>query len=265
MNEYIFKIGDFGLRWYSFLILVGIILGIILIEKEGKRFNIEKNVLFNMCFWAIIFGIIGARLYYVIFNFSSYKTNPVSILRIWEGGLAIHGGIIAGLLTVLFYCKKYKLNFLRVTDICAPALLLAQAIGRWGNFFNQEAYGAATTLETLQKLHIPKFIIDGMNITGIYHHPTFLYESLACFAGFILFVFLRRRKYNKVGVITSLYLIYYAIIRFLIESLRTDSLWLGSLKAAQVVSVIMLVVGIIILLAISRKGKFESLYNTTYN
>lgn len=265
MNPYMFQIGSFGLRWYSFLILVSIILGIILVEKEGKRFNISKDVLFNMCFWAIIFGIIGARIYYVLFNFSLYKSDPLSIIKIWEGGLAIHGGIIAGVLTILFYSKKYEINLLRITDICIPALLLAQAIGRWGNFFNGEAHGPATTLELLQKLHIPKFIINGMKISGIYYQPTFLYESLFCLLGFLIILIIRRRKYIKVGVITGFYLIYYGIVRFIIESMRTDSLMLGSIKAAQIVSVIMGLIGIIMILAISRKGKFESLYNTTYN
>ena len=265
MNPYLIKLGSYGIRWYSALILVGVILAIVLIKKEGKRFAISGDDMFNMAFWTIIIGIIGARLYYVLFNFSLYKHDPVSILKIWEGGLAIHGGIIAGVLTVLFYCKKHELRFIRVTDIAAPALILAQAIGRWGNFFNSEAHGAATSLAHLKALHIPAFIIKGMHISGVYYEPTFLYESLFCLLGFIIMIIIRRTKYIKVGVITSFYLIYYATVRFFIESMRTDSLMLGGFKMAQIVSVIMFIIGLVSLILIIRKGKYEDLYNQTYD
>ena len=163
MDRYLFTIGDFKIEWYSALIIVGAFLAIIMIMKEAKRHNYPTDFVFNMCFWAIIFGIIGARLYFVVFNLDLYS-NFWDIFKIWEGGLAIHGGIIFGLITCLIYCKKYKARLVRLLDFVAPALLLAQAIGRWGNFFNQEAHGAATTLEHLQNLHIPQFIIDAMNI-----------------------------------------------------------------------------------------------------
>lgn len=265
MNPYIVQFGSFGIRWYSVLILLGAILGIILLEKEGKRFGIDKDFLFNMAFWTIIIGILGARLYYVIFNFNIYKGDLLSIFKIWEGGLAIHGGIIAGLITIAVYCKKYEVKLIRVLDLCVPSLLLAQAIGRWGNFFNGEAHGPATSLEHLQSMHLPNFIIDGMNISGIYYEPTFLYESLFCFIGFCAILFIRRFKYTKIGMPTSLYLIYYAVVRFFIESLRTDSLMLGGFKMAQIISIIMFLAGIVMLMIISRKGRFEDLYNTSYD
>ena len=264
MNAYVFKIGNFGVRWYSLLILIGVIVGILLIEKEGNKFNISKDFLFNMAFWTILIGIIGARLYYVIFNFNLYQNDLLSIFKIWEGGLAIHGGIIAGLIVIALYTKKYKMRFIRITNICVPLLLFAQAVGRWGNFFNHEAHCAATSLEHLKALHLPQFIINGMNINGIYYEPTFLYESILCLIGFITILFIRRGKYTKVGTVTSFYLMYYSVVRFFIESMRTDSLMLGGFKVAQIVSIILFLIGLGNIMLISRKSKFEDLYNNVY-
>lgn len=156
------------------------------------------------------------------------------------------------------------MRFIRITDICVPSLLFAQGIGRWGNFFNQEAHGAATSLEHLKSLHLPQFIINGMNINGIYYEPTFLYESLLCLIGFIIVLFIRRGKYTKVGTITSFYLMYYSVVRFLIESMRTDSLMLGGFKVAQIISIILFLIGLGNIMLISRKSKFEDLYNNVY-
>lgn len=260
MDRYLFTIGDFKIEWYSVLIIVGAFLAIIMIMKEAKRHNYPTDFVFNMCFWAIIFGIIGARLYFVVFNLDLYS-NFWDIFKIWEGGLAIHGGIIFGLITCLIYCKKYKARLVRLLDFVAPALLLAQAIGRWGNFFNQEAHGAATTLEHLQNLHIPQFIIDGMNIGGIYYEPTFLYESLWCFIGVIIILIVRRLPKVKVGQPTAIYLMWYGLGRFVIESMRTDSLMLGGFKVAQIVSVVMIIIGLLMLMITSRKGRYEDLYD----
>lgn len=265
MNPVLITIFGMEIRWYSVLILVGVILAIVLLIKEGKRFNIPKDFLFNMAFWVVIFGIIGARLYYCIFNFNLYKDNLIDILKIWEGGLAIHGGIIAGFITLLIYTKKYNVNTIKVTDMTVVPLLLAQAIGRWGNFFNSEAHGAATTYYHLKQLHIPEKVIEGMKIGNIYYHPTFYYESIYCLIGFIILLFVRRYRYLKRGQLTSIYLMYYSIGRFFIESLRTDSLMLGAFKVAQLVSVAMFVIGLISFMILSRKGKFEDLYNEEQN
>ncbi|MBR4231569.1 MAG: prolipoprotein diacylglyceryl transferase [Bacilli bacterium] len=261
MDPYVFEFKGISLRWYTLLILIGVLVGFRLVNKEGRRFNVNKDFLFNLCFWVIIFGIIGARLYYVVFNFSIYKNDPISILKIWEGGLAIHGALLMGFITLVFYCKKYKMPIIRITDFCVPALLFAQGIGRWGNFFNNEAHGAATSLAHLQSLPIPKFVIEGMNVSGIYYEPTFYYESILCLIGFLVIMVIRRFKYIKIGTLTSLYLMYYGIIRFFIESMRTDSLMLGGFKVAQIVSVIMFILGLANLMVISRKTKFEDLYN----
>lgn len=265
MNPVLITLFGFEIRWYSVLILTGAILAILLLIKEGKRFNMPKDFLFNMAFWVIIFGIIGARLYYCVFNFNLYKDNLIDILKIWEGGLAIHGGIIAGFITLLIYTKKYDVNTIKITDMTVVPLLLAQSIGRWGNFFNSEAHGAATTYYHLKELHIPEKIIEGMKIGNVYYHPTFFYESLYCLIGFIILLFVRRYRYLKRGQLTALYLMYYSVGRFFIESLRTDSLMLGAFKVAQLVSVVLFIIGLLMFMILSRKGKFEDLYSEEQN
>lgn len=265
MNPVIFSIGNFEIRWYSVILLIAFLIGSFFINKETKRFEIEKDFMFNMIFWTLIFGIIGARIYYVIFDWGYFSSNINEIWKIWNGGLAIHGGIIAGLLTIIVYTKKYKLRTLRYLDFLVPGLIIGQAIGRWGNFFNSEAHGVATSLEHLRNLHIPEFIIEGMKIKGVYYTPTFLYESLFCLIGFIIILILRRNKYTKVGTPTALYLIIYGIIRFFIERSRTDALKFLGFKIAMIVSVIMIIIGVIMLIINSKKGKFEDLYNDKNN
>ena len=264
MDRYIFEYGNFKLEWYSALIIIGAMLGITMVLKEAKRYKYPTEFVFNMLFWTIILGIVGARAYYVIFNLELYNSFWEAC-KIWEGGLAIHGGIIVGLLVILIYCKKYKARSIRMLDFIAPALILAQAIGRWGNFFNSEAHGGATTLENLQKLHIPDFIIKGMNIGGTYYTPTFLYESLWCLIGFFLILIIRRLKITKVGQPFALYLMWYGAGRFVIESMRTDSLMLGGFKMAQIVSIIMVFIGLIIIMITGRKGRYEDLYDQDEN
>ncbi len=261
MDPVLFNLFGVEVRWYSVLMLTGMIISIIMLIKEGKRFNIPKDFLFNLAFWVIIIGLICARAYYCIFNFELYKDNLISVLYVWEGGLAIHGGIIGGVITLVIYAKRYNVNPIKIMDMTVVPLILAQAIGRWGNFFNSEAHGAATTYYHLKELHIPEFIIDGMNINNVYYHPTFFYESLWCLIGFIILLFVRRLRYIKRGQLTCIYMMYYSVGRFFIEALRTDSLMLGPFKMAQIVSVVMFVVGLIAFMILSRKGKFEDLYN----
>ncbi len=265
MNEVMIDLGFMVIKWYSFLILIGLIIGLIYVKLESKKFDLPWDFVFNMSFWTILVGFIGARLYYVIFNFSIYSSDPISIFKVWEGGLAIHGGIIAGFITMLLYCKKYNARILRMTDIFAVPLILGQAIGRWGNFFNGEAHGAATSLSTLEKLHIPNFIIEGMNIGGIYYQPTFLYESLWCLLGFIILLIIKRYKYLKVGQLTCVYLMFYSVGRFFIEAMRTDSLMLGGFKMAQIISIALFVIALLVFMVLSRKSKFEDLYRDKVN
>ena len=261
MNPILFEFGPIEIRWYAFFILIAVIIGISLFMKEGKRFNISSDFLFNLAFWVIVFGILGARLYYVIFNWSEYSSDLLSIFKIWNGGLAIHGGIIAGFITMFVYCKKYNVSVFKISDMAVVPVILGQAIGRWGNFFNGEAHGAVTTLAHLKELNIPDFIINGMQIGGLYYHPTFFYESIWCIIGFIILLILRRFKYVKVGQLTCVYLMWYSVGRFFIESMRTDSLMLGGFKAAQIVSLVLFVGALLYMMVLSRKGKFQDLYN----
>lgn len=265
MNPVLVTVGSLEIRWYSALILAACFATLVLAQKEAERFGVKKEFIFNMLFWALIFGVIGARLYYVIFNWDMFSGDYLEIFRVWNGGLAIHGGLIFGLITVVLYCKKYNVRTMRVLDFIVVPLLLAQAIGRWGNFFNQEAHGAATTVALLKSIAIPDFIIEGMTIDGVVYTPTFLYESVVCFISFIILLFVRRGKYTKVGTLTASYLVIYGALRFFIEMSRTDALMLGGFKVAQIVSVIMFIVGLGIIMFTSRKGKFEDLYNDKSN
>ena len=264
MNPLLIQIGNFKIYWYSVMILLGVLLGCYIVIKESKKYNISKEKISDMLFYTVLFGIIGARLYYVIFNLDYYINNPIDIIKVWEGGLAIHGGIIVGVIYLIYYTKKNNLDTLLVTDICVPGLLIGQAIGRWGNFFNSEAHGPVTTLEHLKNLHIPNFIIKGMNIDGIYYIPTFFYESLWCIIGLIIILLCRRIKKIRISQITGFYLIWYGIGRYIIESLRTDSLMLNTLKQAQIISLLMIIIGIVLLIFSIKKEKYnkENQYKT---
>ena len=255
MNPIAFSIGPFSIHWYSICILTAFLLGFLLVKNEIKKHNISDNFLNDYFFYLVPIVIVGARLYYVAFEWYYYKYDILEIFKVWNGGLAIHGGVIAGIIYTYIYCKKKNINPFRFMDIVVPSLALGQAIGRWGNFFNQEAYGPITTLKELKNLHIPSFIIDGMKIDGVYHHPTFLYESITCFIIFIIIFFLRKLyKKLSVGMCIGIYFIIYGIERFLVESLRQDSLMLGSIKVAQLVSVIGIILGVLcIILSLMKK------------
>lgn len=262
INPVLYDFGVFKLRWYSIFILLAVFIGYKFISSEARKQHVKVDFIFNLLFWALIFGIIGARLYYVAFNFELYKDNLSDIYKIWNGGLAIHGGLIVGLITILIYCRKYKAKTIKILDIIVPGLLIGQAIGRWGNFFNHEAYGKIVEYATLADMKIiPGFVIDNMYIQGAYRLPMFYFESLACLLGFVLILFFRRRKYAKNGQMFSFYLIWYGIVRFFIEGFRSDSLMLSNIKVAQLASILMVVAGIIILIVQSRKPVLEELYN----
>ena len=176
MDRVFISLGPITIYWYSITMLIAILLGIYLAIRESKKVD-KKQYIEDLIFKIIIFGIIGARIYYVIFNFGAYKNNILDIFKIWEGGIAIYGAIIGGLIAIIINSKKEKEDIIKTTDIFAPSLIIGQAIGRWGNFFNHEAHGTEVSLAFLKKIHLPKFIIEGMHIDGVYYHPTFLYES----------------------------------------------------------------------------------------
>lgn len=261
MNRVLLDLGFIQIYWYSFFIFVALLIGGTLAIKEARKWNISEEKMINMFFFLIPISLIGARLYYVLFNWSYYSKNMLEIFEVWQGGLAIHGGIIAGSIFVILYSYAHKISIARMSDILVVSLIIGQAIGRWGNFFNQEAYGAATTLEFLNKFIPVRFIVDGMNIGGVYYHPTFLYESLWCLIGFIVLLIIRRMKYTQMGQITGFYLIWYGVGRFFIEILRTDSLMIGPLKAAQIMSVIMIILGFVIIVMKARRFSLTDRYN----
>lgn len=257
MNRVLLDLGFIKIYWYSITMLLGVVAGIVVAFLEIKRKKIDIKKFQDMAFYAIIFGFIGARIYYVLFNLDYYIANPTEIIMVWHGGLAIHGGIIGAVIAIYIYCKKHELSFIEMLDICAPALLIGQIIGRWGNFFNSEAHGGIVSRSFLESIHLPNFIIEGMNIGGVYYHPTFLYESLLNLVCFIILILLRRNKKIRLGTITGIYFIWYSIVRFFVESLRTDSLMLGSLRMAQIISIVLFIIGIVLIIT-SRK---RSLYN----
>lgn len=261
MNPILLDLGVIKIYWYSAMIFLGLLIGGWLILKEAERFNISEDFIVNLFFFTIPIAVIGARLYYVLFNWDYYSVNMSEIFMIWEGGLAIHGGMLFGLLWIIFYTQKYKVNTFRILDMIVIGLIIGQAIGRWGNFFNGEAHGTATTLEHLQSLHIPEFIINGMNIGGTYYLPTFLYESIWCLLGFIILLVIRRLKYIKIGQTTAVYLIWYGIGRFIIEGMRTDSLLIGNFRQAQIISIIMVILGIVIFILKGKGSKLDNQYN----
>lgn len=255
MDRVFVSIGPITIYWYSVMILLAVIIGYNIIVKYCKKIGFSVSTIIDMLFYLVIWAIIGARVYYVIFNFSIFKNDLLGIFKIWHGGLAIYGAIIAGVIYIAYYCYKHKINFIKTLDIFSLSLLLGQAIGRWGNFFNSEAYGGITTYEGLKSLMIPEFIIRGMYIDGAYRQPTFLYESLWCLVGVIILVIVRKKHSDITGKQISFYLIWYGIGRFFIEGFRSDSLYLGSFRISQIVSIIMIIIGIVgnIMISVNKK------------
>lgn len=259
MNRVAFNIFGFNVYYYSLCILLGVIVAYILITREGKKQGLQKEFISDLIFYTLIIGILGARVYYCVFNLDYYLANPSEILKIYNGGLAIHGGVIAGLIFVYFYTKKKNVSFIKILDIVAPAVIIAQSFGRWGNFFNQEAHGGITTYQNLKNMHIPEFIINGMHIEGKYYYPTFFFESIWCLMGFIILMIARKNKNLRKGFQIGFYFIWYGIGRFFIEALRTDSLMFFNLKIAQIVSLIGIIIGIIIIVTNRNKKYYNEM------
>ncbi|GAB6179767.1 prolipoprotein diacylglyceryl transferase [Desulfotomaculum defluvii] len=240
-----FAWGPITIRWYGVLMMIAVLLGTWLAIREAQRVGVKEDDILDMVLICAPLSWLGARLYYVIFEWDYYGQNLSEILKIWHGGLAIHGGLITAIITGYLFTRIRGLHFWQIADIVAPSFPLGQAIGRWGNFFNQEAYGYPTDLPW------------AMYIDGAYRHPTFLYESLWNLLVFIILIF-RRKKTTAYGQLFMIYLGLYSVGRFFIEALRTDSLMFGPLRAAQMVSLIFLlvaVIGYIYLGKYPRKGK----------
>ncbi|HAS74640.1 MAG TPA: prolipoprotein diacylglyceryl transferase [Clostridiales bacterium UBA8960] len=244
MNRFAFEIFGVGIAWYGIIIATAMFIGSLLLMKYGKKYGYKENDLLDLILVVLPMAILFARLYYVAFEWDYYAANPKSILAFRDGGLAIHGGIIGGLLGGFIVCKVKKLNFGDLADMVSMPLILGQAIGRWGNYVNQEAHGGPTDLPW------------GILIDGVKVHPTFLYESIwnLLVFGFLVVTFKKRRFYGEHFV---KYLILYSVGRFFIEGLRTDSLMLGPLRIAQVFSLVSIIAGIIFIVVAHKKDLWK--------
>ncbi|SCX89067.1 prolipoprotein diacylglyceryl transferase [Alkaliphilus peptidifermentans] len=241
MNPVAFRIVGIEIGWYGIIIAFGMLLGVLVASARAKKEGLQEDVIIDIALLAVPAALVGARLYYVLFNWQYYSQHPENILRFRQGGLAIHGGVIAGVIVGYLYCRYKNLGFWRMADICAPSIILGQAIGRWGNYVNQEAYGGPTDLPW------------AIEVDGVMVHPTFLYESLWNFGVFFFLLhYTKRKKYS--GQIFILYVILYSIARFFIEGLRTDSLMIGPLRTAQVVSLALIAGAFVISSQIRKKG-----------
>ncbi len=246
INPVAFTIFGIEVKWYGILIALGVFLAIFFTEKmaEKKHYTrgLYKDISTDVSLFSVLIGVLGARIYYVIFEWEYYSQHLNEIFAIRNGGLAIYGGIIAGGLTIYFFCKRKKVNFLTLLDCVAPGLALAQAIGRWGNYINGEAHGGVTDLPWA-------ILVDGERV-----HPTFFYESIVNFSIFLFLYFYLSKRQKFEGQLISLYMIVYGIARFFIEGMRTDSLYLGAFRVSQIVSIGIIILGIAIrLIAKSRQ------------
>ncbi|WP_438348233.1 prolipoprotein diacylglyceryl transferase [Paenibacillus sp. FA6] len=225
LNPIAISIGALQVHWYGLILGLGALAGIMLAIREGRRFGISSEFFMDLLLIGVPSALIGARIYYVAFKWEDYKGNLWDVFKIWNGGIAIYGALIAAIIFAIFFTRYKGYKFWRIVDICAPGLLIGQIIGRWGNFVNQEAYGGPVEQSFLQNnLHLPDFIVNQMNVQGVFHHPTFLYESLWNLVGLGLLLILRRQKFLRAAELFLSYFIWYSIGRFFIEGFRTDSL-----------------------------------------
>ncbi len=228
-NPIAFTVFGIEVRWYGVLIALGMVLATLLTYKRASRHGLEPDRILDFILICIPAGIVGARLYYVIFNWSMYEGDFLKIINLRLGGLAIHGGLIFGIAAAVILCAVWKIRPLNVMDLAVPGVALAQAIGRWGNYFNSEAHGGPTDLPW------------AVTVNGQTYHPTFLYESIWCFLLFLFLIYMDNHRRFE-GQIFLLYGILYSVERFFVEALRTDSLLIGPFKQAQVLSFSVIVV-----------------------
>jgi len=248
MNPVAFEIFGKPIYWYGIIISIGVLIGIYLAMREAKRLQLDSEIIIDFALLAIPLAIVGARVYYVVFQWDAYKNNPIDAIKIWEGGLAIYGAVIGGVIAALIFTRWRKIDFYTLADIVAPSLILGQALGRWGNFFNQEAYGYEVTNPAWQWFPAAVFIEKNQQ----WHMATFFYESMWNFIVFLFLMFYRKKK-KQHGEVFFLYLILYSCGRVVIEGLRTDSLYWGPFRVSQVLSGILIVLGIAMLIVRRRK------------
>ena len=238
------QIGSLTIYYYGIIIACGLILAVLYGCKRSKEFGIKEDDLVDGVLWVTPFAIACARLYYCIFSWDYYSRNPIEILYIWEGGLAIYGGVLGALAGCIAFCKIKKIKVAALLDLVLLGFLIGQSIGRWGNFMNREAFGAET------EFFLRMGLLNSRNATIIYVHPTFLYESVWNAIGFVLLHFLsKRRRYD--GQIALLYAAWYGFGRAFIEGLRTDSLWWGPFRVSQLLAAVSCFAAVIALLVLS--------------
>ncbi|WP_210610845.1 prolipoprotein diacylglyceryl transferase [Priestia flexa] len=262
LDRVFLELGPLTIYWYGVIIGAGVLLALYIATKESTKRGLPKDTFIDLVLFAVPIAIICARIYYVAFEWDYYSQHLNEIPQIWNGGIAIHGGLIGAVLTGIVFSRVKKISFWKLADIAAPSIILGQAIGRWGNFMNQEAHGGEVSRAFLEGLHLPDFIINQMYINGTYYHPTFLYESLWNLAGFALLIALRRVNLRR-GELFLTYVIWYSIGRYFIEGMRTDSLMLtDTLRIAQVISLVLIAIAVIII-AIRRKINKETYLETS--
>jgi len=230
MNPVAFEVFGIAIRWYGILMATAILIGSIVMIKNGKKIGVKEEDLIDLILWVLPSAIIGARLYYVAFEWQHYQGDIMKIINVRNGGMAIHGGVLGGVIAGYIFCKIRKLEFWRLADIAAPALIFGQALGRWGNFANSEAHGGPTDLPWA-------IVVDGIKV-----HPTFLYESIWNL-GVLAILLVYGKKKKSHGEIFGLYLIGYSVGRFFIEGLRTDSLMFMGMRVAQLISITLILIG----------------------
>lgn len=243
LNPIALRLGPIQVHWYGVIIASAVVIAVALAVREGQKRAIRPDDIYDMILWALPFTLIAARLYYVVFQWSYYSQNPGEIIRIWDGGIAIYGGLIGAAIVVVLFCRSRFVPVWLMLDVAAPTVIMGQGIGRWGNFMNQEAFGRVTSLSFLQGLHLPQWLINQMYIDGAYRQPTFLYESVWDLLGFVLLMVTRhRRGWYKQGDVFLTYVAWYAFGRFFTEGMRTDSLMLfNTIRISQALSVVLFI------------------------
>ncbi|MBQ0836359.1 prolipoprotein diacylglyceryl transferase [Lactiplantibacillus pentosus] len=241
LNPIALRLGPIQVHWYGVIIASAVVIAVALAVREGQKRGIRPDDIYDMILWALPFTLIAARTYYVIFQWSYYSQHPSEIIRIWDGGIAIYGGLIGAGIVVVLFCRSRFIPTWLMLDVAAPTVIMGQGIGRWGNFMNQEAFGRVTSLSFLQGLHLPEWLINQMYIQGAYRQPTFLYESVWDLLGFVMLMVTRHRtNWYKQGEVFLTYVAWYAFGRFFTEGMRTDSLMLFNvIRVSQVLSVVL--------------------------
>ncbi|KGP91361.1 diacylglyceryl transferase [Pontibacillus chungwhensis BH030062] len=263
ISRVLLDLGPFTIYWYGVIIATGAYLGLWLAMRESERLGFKKDTFVDLVVFAIPIAIISARIYYVIFEWERYANGSlIDIFAIWEGGIAIHGALIGSVATAVVFARVRKLPFWQLADIAAPSIILGQAIGRWGNFMNQEAHGGPVSESFYQNVmqFLPDFINRQMCIEGVVYHPTFLYESVWNILGFVFLLVLRRFNPRRGEVFLS-YVIWYSFGRYFIEQMRTDSLYIiGSLRTAQVISIVLILLASVLIMYRRKTNKADRDY-----